>query len=71
MKYSWPYVNGGRLLSRTDTALSWPLTPIQQEYLINRLFDRCNVDVVIKANGHMHLLARTIKIGPARPRGSK
>lgn len=69
MRLHWPYVSGGRLRSRV-TPNTAPLTPEQIEYLANRLFDRCNLDVIIRKDGRIILVARKLK-APSTPRGNK
>lgn len=66
MRLNWPYVSNGRLCSRVapDTV---PLTQPQLEYLANRLFDRCSLDVIVRADGRITLVARKLKAGPQRP----
>lgn len=87
MRLSWPYVSNGRAsLDQTSKAtaathVAWlcsranssavPLTQPQLEYLANRLFDRCNLDVIIRQDGRITLVARKLKAGPQRPGGSK
>jgi hypothetical protein len=60
MKLSWPYVAQGTLRSRVNPSRALRLTPDQNEYLINRLFDRCELDVVVQGNGRIALVARKL-----------
>ncbi len=68
MKYVWPFVaSGGILYGRNPLPAPRQLTQIEQDYLLSRLFDRCELDVVFRANGQILLVARK----PSTPRRSK
>jgi hypothetical protein len=66
VKFTWPYMAQGLLRSKASLTQALRLTPEQSEYLINRLFDRCELDVVIRQDGRISLVAR-----PKSPRGNK
>jgi hypothetical protein len=70
MKLAWPYMSGGRLCSRV-TPNTVPLDQYQIEYLINRLFDRCTLDVIVRGDGRIVLVARKIDTRSSRPREDK
>jgi hypothetical protein len=61
MKYMWPSLRQGVLYSR-DHVPPMPLTQDQIDYMVNRLFDRCNVDVLVRRDGRIVLVARKIKL---------